>query len=150
MTTVYDVPPTQLIEAVAQDLKGKAEFKPPAWSEYVKTGVHREKAPENPDWWYVRVAAVMRKVYTHGPIGVSRLTAEWGGPKDRGSKPYKARKGSGSIVRVSLKQLEAAGLVVKKGKVGRIISPKGQSYLDNMANKVKQDIVKDMPELKKY
>jgi small subunit ribosomal protein S19e len=27
----------------------------------------------NPDWWFVRAASMLRKLYLRGPIGVSRM-----------------------------------------------------------------------------
>jgi small subunit ribosomal protein S19e len=92
--------------------------------------------PEDPDWWYVRVAAVLRRVYVDGPLGVERMRSFYGGKKNRGSKPNAFRKGSGSILRKSLQQLEAAGLIVHD-KTGRKVSPAGMAFLDNMAHEVK-------------
>ncbi|HII79102.1 MAG TPA: 40S ribosomal protein S19, partial [Methanosarcina sp.] len=51
----------------------------------VKTGVHKELPPINDDWWYIRCAAVLRKIYTDGPIGTERLRSVYGGKKDNGS-----------------------------------------------------------------
>ena len=148
MVTVYDVPADELIEHVAKKLK-KAKVKPPEWVNWVTTGVHKEKAPENPDWWYVRMASVMRKIYVKGPIGISRLAAEYGGPKDKGSKPSKAAKGSRSVIRKALQQLEEMGYV-KKDKSGRVITPQGRSFMDNTAHEAMKKLVKDNKELKKY
>jgi len=92
--------------------------------------------PEDPDWWYVRVAAVLRRVYVDGPLGVERMRSFYGGKKNRGSKPNAFRKGSGSILRKSLQQLEAAGLIVHD-KTGRKVSPAGMAFLDSMAQEVK-------------
>ncbi|MGB1697614.1 MAG: 40S ribosomal protein S19, partial [Thermoplasmatota archaeon] len=92
MTTVYDVPPTALISKVASDFAGVEEIQAPEWAPFVKTGIHREKPPVDAEWWNVRVAAVLRKVYTDGPIGTERLREHFGGYRDRGSKPNKATK----------------------------------------------------------
>ena len=150
MTTLYDVPAEALMPKLADKLKGNENIKPPEWAVFVKTGVHREKPPVKGDWWYTRAAAVFRKVYIEGPIGVSRLSALFGGAEDRRVKPDRARKGSGSIVRHVLKQLESAGFVSNvKGK-GRVVSPSGRSFLDNTAYEVMQEVVKGKPELSKY
>ncbi|MEW5759514.1 MAG: 30S ribosomal protein S19e [Candidatus Thermoplasmatota archaeon] len=136
MITVYDVPPTLLIQKVAEKLKEKKEISPPVWTSYVKTGVHKEKQPTQKDWWYARVAAVLRKVYIKGPIGTSRLRKKFGGAKDRGDKPNRSRKGSGSIIRKALQQLENAGFVTNlKGK-GRVVSNNGRKFMDNVAKEV--------------
>lgn len=132
MTTVYDISPDVLIKKVGEDLKKRPEIKPPEWAPFVKTGVHKEMPPENPDWWYTRSAAVLCRIYKDGPVGVQRMRTAYGGTRDRGSRPYRFRRGSGAIIRRIFQQLEAAGFVVKS-KSGRSISPTGQSYLDDIA-----------------
>ncbi len=150
MTTVYDVPADLLIKRMAEKLKNEEKIKPPEWADYVKTGIHREKAPIQKEWWYTRVAAVLRKIYMRGPIGVSRLSAQFGGRVDRGSKPYHAGKGSRSITREALKQLESIGYISVEKGIGRNISPKGRSFLDNTSHEVFKEIAKDNIELAKY
>ena len=136
MVTVYDVPAEKLILKVAEKLKGNSAIEPPAWAEFAKTGRHTEKAPTQEDWWYTRSAAILRKIYVKGPMGSSKLAAEYGGFADRGSMPNKAVKGSRNIARKCMMQLEAAGYLVSKDKEGRAISPAGQSLLDNTAKEV--------------
>ena len=136
MTTVYDVPPDHIIRRVAEELKKKKEIVPPAWAAFAKTGVHKEMPPEDPDWWFTRAAAVLRRVYVDGPLGVERMRSFYGGNKNRGSRPNAFRKGSGSILRKSLQQLEAAGLIIHD-KTGRRISPAGMAFLDNLSQEVK-------------
>ena len=150
MTTVYDVPADRLIDKLTEELKANKSLVRADWLEFVKTGRHREKRPEDSEWWYRRVAAVLRKVYVHGPIGSSRLSAYFGGAKDRGVKPNRATKGSRAIARYSLKQLEQAGLIVTDGHKGRRISPEGQRLLDNLSHKVLKEMVKENPEMAKY
>ena len=150
MTTPYDVPADRLISSLADELKKNDKIEPPEWSDLVKTGIHREKTPSDPDWWYTRVAAVLRKVYLNGPIGTEQLSAHFGGAVDRGSKPYHAWSGSRSIIRLSLQQLEESGLVLKNKNKGRAISPQGQSLLDNTSHSIFQEMAKDNPNLAKY
>lgn len=150
MTTAYDVPADRLIASLAEEMKKREAITPPEWSTLVKTGIHREKSPESPDWWYTRVAAVLRKVYTDGPIGTEQLSAHFGGAVDRGSKPYHAWTGSRSIIRLSLQQLEAAGLVAANKNKGRIVTAQGQKLLDNTSHAIFQELVKDNPKLAKY
>lgn len=145
MTTAFDVPAESLISAVSKELKENDKINTPTWAMFVKTGVHKERRPENPDWWYVRTAALLRRVYIDGPVGISRLQTKYGGNKDRGTSPEKFKRGSGSIIRHALQQLEAAGYV-QQSEEGRTVTPAGQSYLDNKA----AEIIKDIPELSKY
>src|SRR5512139_2956841 len=140
MTTVFDATPDHLIRKVAEELRKRNEITPPAWAAFAKTGAHKEMPPEDPDWWYVRVAAVLRRVYVDGPLGVERMRSFYGGNKNRGSKPNAFRKGSGSILRKSLRQLEAAGLIIHD-KTGRRVSPEGMKFLDNLS----QEVLKNPP-----
>ena len=150
MTTAYDVPPEALIRKISEKLKEENAITSPEWAAFVKTGIHKEKAPVDPDWWYTRVAAVLRKVYMKGPIGSERLSAEFGGKRDKGSKRYKAARGSGSIARKSLAQLESAGLVEKNKNRGRMVTSRGRSMLDNIAHEVKKEVMVDNPAMAKY
>ena len=136
MTTVYDVPADHIIRRVAEELKKRKEIVPPEWAAFAKTGVHKEMPPEDPDWWFTRAAAVLRRVYVDGPLGVERMRSFYGGKKNRGSRPNAFRKGSGSILRKALQQLEAAGLIIHD-KTGRKVSPAGMSFLDNLSQEVK-------------
>ena len=144
MATVYDVKPERLITAVAEELKKSENVKPPEWAGFVKTGHFKQRPPESPDWWYVRTAAVLRKVYLLGPIGVSKLRIKFGGKKNRGAKPEKTYKAAGSHLRLILQQLEKEGLIKNaegKRHKGRIVTPKGESML----NKLSAALAKEKP-----
>lgn len=134
MATVYDIDPDVLLPELAARLKNE-NISVPDWAKWVKTGTHREKAPFQEDWWYLRMASVFRKIYIMGPIGTSRLSAEYGGKTDMGTKPFHARKGSQSIVRKCLQQLEQLGYV-EHSKKGRVVTPKGRSYLDKLSDEI--------------
>lgn len=150
MVTAFDVPARMLIDRVSADLKAGGKVTPPEWSPFVRTGVHTEKAPQDPDWWFTRMAAVLRKVYMEGPIGTSRLAAEFGGKQDDGSAPYHPRKGSRGITRHCLQQLEALGLVSKAESRGRTVTPQGRKLLDRFSQQILTELAAKNPELTKY
>ena len=135
MTTVFDVPADLLISQVAEEFKENDKIEPPAWSNFVKTGVHKERKPENLDWWFVRCASILRRVYIDGPVGVMSLRTFYGGKKDRGVRPEKFRKGSGAIIRGALHQLEDAGYV-EKVEGGRVVTSAGRSFLDKKSGEI--------------
>ena len=117
MTTAYDVPADVLIDRLSGYLKENIrEIQPPEWSGYVKTGSQAERVPQNPDWWYVRSASILRKLYMNGPVGVSRLRKDYGGRKRRGVRPAHFAKAGGNIIRTVLQQLEQAGFLILLGK----------------------------------
>jgi len=139
--SVYDVPADLLIQRLAKYLKENVpEVKPPTWALFAKTGSHVERPPQDLDWWYVRCASLLRKLYLKGPIGVSRLRKMYGGRKRRGVRPAHFRRAGGSAIRKPLQQLEEAGLVVKDGNRGRKLSPKGMSLVDMIASQIKREL----------
>ena len=141
MVSAKDVPATKLAERLEEELKKFEEIKPPGWSMFAKSGVSRARPPQQADFWYKRTASVLRRIYLNGPVGVEKLRTFYGGRKRRGSRPARFRKGSGSIVRKILQQLDAAGLTkkVEKGKLGRVITAKGRKLLDNIAYEVSKE-----------
>ncbi|HYB92798.1 MAG TPA: 30S ribosomal protein S19e [archaeon] len=149
MSTVYDVPADDFVKKLAEHLKENvAEVNPPIWSQFSKTGAHRERLPENADWWHIRCASILRKIYMRGPIGVSRLRLYYGGRHGQEHGPEHFRRGGGEIVREAIQQLEKAGLVKTVDKKGRVITKDGRELLNNIAGEVKQDFEKKHSNLK--
>ncbi|MEM7825232.1 MAG: 30S ribosomal protein S19e [Candidatus Aenigmatarchaeota archaeon] len=138
MVTAREVDAQKLVERVKEELKNFEEITPFHWSRFVKSGSHKERPPEQEDFWYIRAASILRRIYLNGPVGIERLRTYYGGRKRRGHKPAHFRKASGNIIRKILQQLEKAGLV-QKDKKGRKITPKGQKLLDNIAFKVSKN-----------
>ncbi len=139
MPTVYDADPSELIEKASEELKKIEAIKPPVWAAFVKTGVHKERPPVKNDWWYMRAASILRKIYRLGPIGVSKLRVGYGGKKNRGYKTEHFYKGSGNILRKIMQQLEKEGFVkidLKSKHKGRLITAKGKKFLDDIASKI--------------
>ncbi len=152
MATPNDINPNELIGELSKHLKTVAEIKPPVWAKFVKTGHHKERPPVNTDWWHIRAASVLRTVYMTGPIGTSKLRTKYGGKKNRGVASEHSYKGSGSIIRKVLQQLEKAGLILQAAKgmhKGRVISPKGRSLLNKIAKGINPAIIKPKTEQKK-
>lgn len=131
MVTVYDVAPNKLVRKAADRLKAMG-IPQPAFIGTVKSGAHRERLPQQPDFWYIRLAALLRNAYVHGNVGVGKLRSHFGARKIRGVKPEEKRKAGGSIIRKGMQALEAAGLMAKKKK-GRELSPAGRKLLDACA-----------------
>ncbi len=139
MATVYDVDAGKLIRTAAKELEAKPELKAPEWAMFVKTGTSKQRPPVNKNWWYERLAGILRTVYLQGPIGTNTLRTKYGGKKNLGDKPETTKKGSGSIARKSLQSLEKAGFIKQTQKgvhKGRIITPAGKKFLDKVATEI--------------
>ncbi len=150
MTHPEDVPASELLPRLAAALKQRNAVAPPSWASFVKTGVHKQRAPIDPDWWYLRSASVLRKIYLLGSVGVTRLSSEYGGKRDRGSAPYHARTGSRSIAREIIQQLEKSGLLQPHKGGGRRVSPEGQKLLDTESRDLLKSLSASRPALAKY
>jgi len=147
---VYDVPAEKLIEELASHLKRVPEIEPPTWASFVKTGSHADRPPQRQDWWYVRAASLMRKVYMQGPIGIEKLEIAYGGSKQLGYFPKHHRDAGSSAIRNLLKGLERAELVSKQGTSGRVLTPKGVALLDKVSKDIFKELVKQNPALERY
>ncbi len=136
MTHILAADPQQLVSKTAEALKQQHFVKPPVWDKFVKTGHHKDRHPESPDWWYFRSASVLRLVAKQGPIGTEKLRTKYGGKKNRGHQPEAFFKASGSIIRKILQQLEKSELIKQTQKgahKGRVLTAKGTSFLDQIA-----------------
>jgi small subunit ribosomal protein S19e len=149
MAKVFDVPADDLISKLSDQLKKDKKINPPEWASYVKTGPHVEKIPQNRDWWYTRCASLVRKIYLHGPIGISDLKSYYGGRKRIGYNLDHHKDAGGAIIRNALQQLEASGYVEKKSK-GRSISNEGMKRVDRLATEIFKDISKLNKDLERY
>ena len=128
--SIYDTDARVVIDNLAKDLK--EIIKQPEWTPYVKTGNHKQRPPADKEWFFTRAAAILRTVALRGPIGVSKLRTKYGGRKNSGYRPEHFVKGSGSVVRRALQELDKAGLTVQAEKgihKGRIATPKGMKML---------------------
>ncbi len=134
MVNLNDVGASELIKEAAKQLKGVIS-QPPDYIYFVKSGANKERVPQDPDFWYVRSASILRQVYVNGPVGVSRLRLRYGGRKGHTMHRGHSVKAGGSLIRHSLEALEAAQLVKKSAK-GREITPKGKSFMDKASRQV--------------
>jgi len=151
MTKVFDIPPDLFIEELSNVLKANYdEITPLPWAEFVKTGSFKEKPPANPNWWYIRAASILRKLYIRPDMGVQRLRNAYGGKKKNTHKPERFVKSSGAIIRKILQQLESVQLIEKSKNKGRKLTDKGIGFLDKTAHDLKPKIVKELPTLQKY
>lgn len=138
---VFDVNAAKLIDEVAGELK-KNGFKQPGFTVFAKTGMHRERAPQRQDWWFVRMASILYRLHKEGALGTGSLRTYYGGRKNRGTQRHHFYKAGGKIIRTCLQELEKNGLV-KKAVSGRQITGKGQKLLNEKAKIVAKAITEE-------
>ena len=82
--------------------------------------------PLDPDWYYVRAASIMRKIYLNGGIGVGALAHWYGQAKSTKSRPEHFVPAARGLIRHILRNLQAVNLVEEAEKGGRRVTPEGQ------------------------
>lgn len=136
-TTVRDVRGQHFVTMYAEHLKRQGKMEIPPWVDIVKTATFKELAPTNPDWYYIRAAAIARQVYLRPNTGVGTLTSYFGGKAGRGVAPGRFQKSNRGLIRNILQQLENIGVLKVVGN-GRVVTKKGQQDLDRIAGNVRQ------------
>eukprot|EP00924_Labyrinthula_sp_SR-Ha-C_P002637 augustus_masked-scaffold_13-processed-gene-2.10-mRNA-1 protein AED:0.19 eAED:0.19 QI:0/-1/0/1/-1/1/1/0/175 len=137
-TCVKDVAPTQFINLYADHLKRQGKIELPPWVDLVKTAPFKELPPASADWYFVRAAAIARRLYMSPGAGVGRLSKAFGGKANRGSRKERWQKGSRGLIRHILQQLEEINVIEKTEKGGRKLTPTGQQDLDRIAGNLKE------------
>lgn len=112
----------------------------PSWVDIVKTATHKELAPTNPDWYYVRAASIARKIYLRPHTGVGGLSKYYGSKARRGAQTEHFHRANSGLIRHILHQLETIGVLKKDGK-GRKITSTGQQDLDRIAGNLREQLL---------
>ncbi|KAG5654264.1 hypothetical protein H0H81_005510 [Sphagnurus paluster] len=136
MPGVRDISAEAFITAYASHLKRSGKLEVPVWVDLVKTGSFKELAPYDPDWYYVRAAAVARHIYLRKDVGIGALTKLHGGRNRRGNRPSHHADSSASVQRKICQSLEKIGVLEQTDNGGRRISQDGQRDLDRIATAV--------------
>eukprot|EP01136_Pigoraptor_vietnamica_P035047 Opistho-1_new@99775 len=135
-TTLKDVNSHDFVRAYAAFLKRSGKIEVPKWADIVKTGTHKELAPYDADWFYIRCASIARKLYLSQGLGVGALRRAYGGRKNNGTRPSHFCVGSGAVARRCLHELEKIKVVEKANDGGRKVSQEGRRDLDRIAGQV--------------
>lgn len=119
-------------------LKKSGKMKLPEWVDYVKLGPHKELAPVNDDWYYMRAASVARHLFITSPVGMAHLRRAYGGKKRNGNARSHNCPSSGAVMRKILQNLETLKMVEKDpNSGGRRLTETGRRDLNRIAGQVK-------------
>ena len=124
------------IAAYSSHLKRSGKLEIPNWVDIVKTGAYKELAPYDPDWYYVRAAALARHIYLRKHVGIGALAKLHGGKNRRGSRPSHHGDASGAVQRNVCQSLQKIGVLELHPDGGRKISQDGVRDLDRIATSV--------------
>ncbi|KAK1795452.1 hypothetical protein P4O66_010624 [Electrophorus voltai] len=131
--TVKDVNQQEFVRALAAFLKKSGKLKVPDWVDIVKLAKHKELAPCDDNWFYIRAASTVRHLYLRGGVGVGSMIKIYGGRKRNGVCPSHFSVASKNVARKVLQALEALKMVEKDPNGGRRLTPQGTRDLDRIA-----------------
>merc|ERR1719473_1579798 len=111
-TGVKCVPSEVFIKNYSERLQNLGEIKIPDWVDYVKTAKRKQMPPQDPNWFYTRVASIARQLYIHPKgIGVGALSRFYGGRTRNTTCKKHFSKSSRGVIRYALKVLRKLGFV---------------------------------------
>merc|ERR1711871_1350559 len=136
--TVKDVPADEFIKACADFLKRQPKFDVPKYHDIVKTSVIKEFTPYDEDWFYIRSASILRKVYLRKGTGVGALKKWYGGSDGthRGTRKAHFATAIGAIIRKAMLELEKLEMMEHCSDGGRVITSKGRAEMDRIAGNI--------------
>ena len=117
----------------------------------MKTASHKELAPYDANWLFVRAAAVARKIYIRSSgLGVKALRAMFGSNERNGTVSSHRHVSDGKIIRYSIKQLSKMGFIdlvivqaeddsgkrVQVATKGKKLTGKGRAEMDKIATQI--------------
>jgi small subunit ribosomal protein S19e len=136
-TSVKDVDSATFVRALAAHLKRSGKMVVPAYCDHIKTSTARELGPDNVDWFYIRAAAIARRLYVRRGMGVGAFRRVFGTSKRKNMLRSHHADACGGIIRYILKEFEKLELVAKSRDGGRMMTASGQRVLDRIANQLK-------------
>ncbi|TNN89178.1 40S ribosomal protein S19 [Liparis tanakae] len=134
--TVKDVNQQEFVRALSAFLKKSGKLKVPDWVDLVKLGKHKELAPSDENWFYIRAASTVRHLYLRGGAGVGSMTKIYGSRQRNGVCPAHYSVGSKNVARKVLQALELLKMVEKDPNGGRRLTSQGTRDLDRIAGQV--------------
>merc|ERR1712113_265010 len=133
--SVKDVSGHLFVKALAEFLKRSGKISQPEWTDIVKLSAANQLSPYDPDWFYIRCAAILRHLYIR-PTGMHGLTQVFSRKMRNGTKPSHRCLAHRTVIRKALQQLEAVGLCAVQKDGGRAVTSEGRRDLDRLAKEV--------------
>eukprot|EP01091_Cochliopodium_minus_P011285 TRINITY_DN315_c0_g1_i1.p1 TRINITY_DN315_c0_g1~~TRINITY_DN315_c0_g1_i1.p1 ORF type:complete len:185 (-),score=41.05 TRINITY_DN315_c0_g1_i1:86-640(-) len=134
--TVNDINAATFIKYFSRYLRRTGKIELPKYVDTVKTGRFCYNGPANPDWYYVRAASIVRKVYLTPGVGVGALRHIYGALNRRSKGRKHHTPASGAIIRHVFHQLEKLQLIEKTPNGGRRVTKIGRRDLDRISAQI--------------
>lgn len=134
---IYEVRPERFNAALKSYFKSCNRVALPQDYDIIKTGEGRELAPNDDDWYYMRMAAVVRQIAKNGAVTSEFLASRYGCVKNRGCRPSKyvpAYREIGDSVLENLKNMGWVDLSNTKD----MLTEQGRTVVREIIEKVRE------------
>ncbi|KAM0681100.1 Rps19ep [Glugoides intestinalis] len=109
MESVYRVKAIPLVAAIKETLKNMSEIELPKNHDLIKTSHGKQYSPEDPNWFYTRMASVVRAAMRKGSVSLKGLARKYSCRKNAGVRPSRYSKGSDFVIQSAIEQLVKIG-----------------------------------------
>jgi len=133
--SIKDAETGKFVVALAAYLKKTGKVSVPDWVDVVKLSRGNELCPSDPDWYYIRCASLLRRLYNTNHIGVGNFAKVYGVKQRNGTRPAHHVHASTAVIRKALQSMEALGYV-EKNEHGRSLHAQGRRLLDRISYQV--------------
>lgn len=123
MDSVYRVKATPLIEAITETLKAKSDIVLPENHDLIKTSHGKQYSPENQNWFYIRMASIVRTAMCKGSVSLKTLARKHACRKNAGVRPSRYAKASDFVNESAVQQLIKIGWFDFKSKKDILTAP---------------------------
>ena len=109
MEQAYRVKAAPLMEAIKETLKTKNEIKLPENHDLIKTSHGKQYSPEDSNWFYIRMASIVRTAMCKGTISLKSLSRKHSCRKNGGVRPTRYAKASDFVNASAVEELIKIG-----------------------------------------
>lgn len=138
MDAVFQVQPVPLVKAIAEALKQNDQVELPKNHDLIKSGHGRQYSPEDADWFYVRMASIVRQTMCKGKVSLKGLAFRYGNRKNRGVRPTKFAMSSNFVNGSAIDQLKKIGWINYAQK-DNILTEKAKIVLKEIIEKINEE-----------
>ncbi|KAL0229959.1 hypothetical protein PCE1_003523 [Barthelona sp. PCE] len=135
MPGLKQVTADQFIQACGLHLKNANILELPTEITYIKSAPGRELGPQDPDWFFKRAAAILRRVYIQPGIGLGGFAKYFGAKARNGHARNHGALAARGVIRRIIQNFEKAGLIEQSTK-GRVLSSEGRRVCDTVATNI--------------
>lgn len=137
MEQVYRVKAAPLIEAIKETLKSNEGITLPKDVDLIKTSHGKQYSPEDANWFYTRMASIVRYSMCKGTVSLKGLRRKYSCRKNAGARPSRYAKGSEFVIESAIEQLIKIQWLDFANKQD-ILTPSAKEILSEILEKVGQ------------